>query len=343
MIRAAVATACFLVLLLSTPAHAAEPGPLGKPPPEYVRASYPTQIPTGPIEDGGSPVRAGPGGFLTLPFLGPHFVTAIFDHCSPNYVADGRVCRYDGRVAKAEGFGEANTTGKDYLYYDGHDGIDYGLYYEPVAAAADGSVMFAGWDVPGCDKCGFGQTVIVDHGNGFLSRYGHLATIQVGVGQRLRRGQVLGISGTTGSSTGEHLHFGVYRSQPRVAVDPYGWSGNGPDPWAMDAGNLWLGGAPRFPAVALPAVSLIAVASPGQPDALDVSWSSPGGGVFDLYAVEDGALMQTWLGGVGAGSGRYQGQAGHSYAFLAIVRTDLGWSAAGASSSLLPGQTRLTP
>jgi murein DD-endopeptidase MepM/ murein hydrolase activator NlpD len=341
MRRLLAVTACLGCLLVATAgAQAAEPALPGQPPPVYERFGYPSQIPTGPIEDGSSPPRAG-GGFLTLPFLGPHYVTAIFDHCGPDYIPDGRICRYDGRVRSAEGFGEVLTTGKDYLYYDGHDGIDYGLFYEPVAAAADGVVTVADWDRPGCERCGFGLNVFVNHGNGFLTRYGHLYALQVGVGQRVLRGQVLGISGTTGVSTGEHLHFGVYRDRPRLAVDPYGWSGSDPDPWPNNAGNLWQGGAPRFPPVVLPAVAVTAAAVENVPGALDVSWSSPSGGLFDVEVVEDAGRMVSWLQSVAAGSARFQGRPGHSYAFVAMVRTDLGWTGAGVSVDRALGATRL--
>jgi murein DD-endopeptidase MepM/ murein hydrolase activator NlpD len=341
--RFLVAVASLGSLLVAAPvARAAEPAPPGQPPPAYERFGYPSQIPTGPLEDGTGQVRPG-GGFLTLPFLGPHYVTAIFDHCGPDYSKDGRVCRYDGRVRSAEGLGETRTTGQDYLYYDGHDGIDYGLFYEPVAVAADGVVTVADWDRPGCERCGFGLNVFVDHGNGFLTRYGHLYSLQVGVGQRVRRGQVIGVSGTTGVSTGEHLHFGVYRDRPRLAVDPYGWSGSAPDPWPNDAGNLWLGGAPRFPAVTVPSVSLTAVAVEREPDAMDVAWTSPGGGAFDVHVIEDGGRMAPWLLSVPAGTSRFRGRPGHGYAFVAVVRTDLGWTAAGASGGFNLGGTRLQP
>jgi murein DD-endopeptidase MepM/ murein hydrolase activator NlpD len=343
MSRLLVAAVCLGCLVLTTTAaHAAEPAPPGQAPPAYERFGYPSQIPTGPIEDGTSPVRAG-SGFLTLPFMGPHYVTAIFDHCGPDYIRHGRVCRYDGRVRSAEGLGETRTTGKDYLYYDGHDGIDYALVYEPVAAAADGVVTVADWDRPGCERCGFGLNVFVDHGNGFLTRYAHLYALGVGVGQRVRRGQVLGVSGTTGVSTGEHLHFGVYRDRPRLPVDPYGWSGSGPDPWPNDAGNLWQGGAPRFPPVSLPSVVVMAAAVEAEPGAVDVAWTNQGGGTFDVEVSEDGGRMSPWLSSVPAGSSRFKGRPGHGYAFVAVVRTDLGWTAAGASAGLTTGRTRLEP
>ena len=73
----------------------------------------------------------------------------------------------------------------------------------PVFAPADGRVVEAGW------KNGYGQTVVVDHGNGLTTRYGHLSRIGVAAGQELKRGDELGQVGSTGRSTGPHLHYEV--------------------------------------------------------------------------------------------------------------------------------------
>jgi murein DD-endopeptidase MepM/ murein hydrolase activator NlpD len=73
----------------------------------------------------------------------------------------------------------------------------------PVFAPADGTVVEAGW------KNGYGQTVVLDHGNGLTTRYGHLSKVEVGVGQELKRGEELGLVGSTGRSTGPHLHYEV--------------------------------------------------------------------------------------------------------------------------------------
>ncbi len=73
----------------------------------------------------------------------------------------------------------------------------------PVAAAANGTVTFAGW------QNGYGQIVVVDHGDGLTTRYGHLSHIDVTVGQNLTRGDLLGNVGSTGRSTGPHLHYEV--------------------------------------------------------------------------------------------------------------------------------------
>jgi murein DD-endopeptidase MepM/ murein hydrolase activator NlpD len=94
-----------------------------------------------------------------------------------------------------------------------HTGIDFrGTYGEPIHATAAGTVTSAGW------SGGYGQMVEIDHGNGLATRYGHLSEIDVKVGQSIRIGQVVGRLGSTGRSTGPHLHY-----ETRVdgeAVDP---------------------------------------------------------------------------------------------------------------------------
>ncbi len=94
-----------------------------------------------------------------------------------------------------------------------HTGIDFrGSYGEPAHATAAGTVTSAGW------SGGYGQMVEIDHGNGLATRYGHLSEIDVRVGQSIRIGQVVGRIGSTGRSTGPHLHY-----ETRIdgeAVDP---------------------------------------------------------------------------------------------------------------------------
>jgi murein DD-endopeptidase MepM/ murein hydrolase activator NlpD len=94
-----------------------------------------------------------------------------------------------------------------------HTGLDFrGETGDPVRATATGIVSHAGW------SGGYGRMVEVDHGNGFSTRYGHLSAIDVEVGQAVRIGQIVGRLGTTGRSTGPHLHY-----ETRVdgdAVDP---------------------------------------------------------------------------------------------------------------------------
>jgi murein DD-endopeptidase MepM/ murein hydrolase activator NlpD len=73
----------------------------------------------------------------------------------------------------------------------------------PVIATADGTIVIAGW------LRGYGWAVYIDHGNGISTRYGHLSRIDVAVGQTIRRGEQLGLVGSTGRSTGPHLHYEV--------------------------------------------------------------------------------------------------------------------------------------
>jgi murein DD-endopeptidase MepM/ murein hydrolase activator NlpD len=94
-----------------------------------------------------------------------------------------------------------------------HTGIDFrGEVGEPVYATAAGTVSSAGW------SGGYGRMVEIDHGNGLSTRYGHLSQITVSVGEKVRIGEEVGRMGSTGRSTGPHLHY-----ETRVdgeAVDP---------------------------------------------------------------------------------------------------------------------------
>jgi murein DD-endopeptidase MepM/ murein hydrolase activator NlpD len=84
-----------------------------------------------------------------------------------------------------------------------HEGIDLGVPTgRPIGSAAPGRVTYAGW------MSGYGNTVMVDHGS-LVTLYGHQSRIAVHVGQSVARGQVIGYVGSTGNSTGPHLHFEV--------------------------------------------------------------------------------------------------------------------------------------
>jgi murein DD-endopeptidase MepM/ murein hydrolase activator NlpD len=97
-----------------------------------------------------------------------------------------------------------------------HEGIDLGAAYgSPIAAAAAGTVIYAGW------LGGYGNLVVIDHGGGLATAYGHQSRIAVGVGQQVSQGETIGYVGSTGHSTGPHLHFEVrVDGQP---VDPLGY------------------------------------------------------------------------------------------------------------------------
>lgn len=85
-----------------------------------------------------------------------------------------------------------------------HDGVDIsGRTGDPVVASESGTVIRAGW------YSGYGKTVDISHGDGVITRYAHLSVINVSVGQRVDRGQLVGKVGSTGRATGPHLHFEV--------------------------------------------------------------------------------------------------------------------------------------
>jgi murein DD-endopeptidase MepM/ murein hydrolase activator NlpD len=97
-----------------------------------------------------------------------------------------------------------------------HAGIDIGVGFgTPIRAAAAGTVIHSGW------LGGYGNLVVVDHGGGLSTAYAHQQQIYVGYGQQVGQGEVLGEVGSTGNSTGPHLHFEVRVNGS--AVDPLGY------------------------------------------------------------------------------------------------------------------------
>jgi murein DD-endopeptidase MepM/ murein hydrolase activator NlpD len=97
-----------------------------------------------------------------------------------------------------------------------HPGVDIGASQgTPIKAAGDGVVKMAG--VNG----GYGNFTLIDHGGGLATGYGHQSRIAVSVGQHVSTGQVIGYVGSTGTSTGPHLHWEVrVNGNP---VNPMGW------------------------------------------------------------------------------------------------------------------------
>ena len=86
-----------------------------------------------------------------------------------------------------------------------HPGIDLaGPIGTPIYATADGTVLRAGWNAGG-----YGNLVEIDHGKGIATRYGHMSVVLVSAGQHITRGQQIGRMGSTGRSTGSHLHYEV--------------------------------------------------------------------------------------------------------------------------------------
>lgn len=135
-----------------------------------------------------------PGGEMPMPDDAP--VTRVSARLTPNagavsasgqfiWPASGRITQGFSFFHKA--FDIANKSGG------------------PILAADSGRIIVAGW----VDNSGYGNRVMIDHGNGYVSLYGHMSVVSVQVGQTVKRGDVLGQMGSTGRSTGTHLHFEI--------------------------------------------------------------------------------------------------------------------------------------
>jgi len=97
--------------------------------------------------------------------------------------------------------------------YEMHEGIDFaGDYDDIIAATGDGVVTLAG------PKGGYGITITIDHGYGYETLYAHLTEVKVEPGDTVKRGQIIGYMGSTGRSTGPHLHYSIYKDEQ--AIDP---------------------------------------------------------------------------------------------------------------------------
>ncbi|MFL5700522.1 MAG: peptidoglycan DD-metalloendopeptidase family protein [Ktedonobacteraceae bacterium] len=179
--------------------------------------------------------------FMHRPYYGSQSVaqrtTSFVDHDKPWYENDGIFVRYDGTKWTNASIGSC-TPGVN--CYDGHNGYDLNLRYEPVLSAAAGTVVRAGWYNPSNHQSSLGLWAAVDHGNGYLTAYGHLSALTVATGDKIGTQWQVGTSGTTGSSTGPHLHMATYYLPNWNATDPFGWTGTYPDPNVVPDNYLWV-------------------------------------------------------------------------------------------------------
>jgi len=158
-----------------------------------------------------TPARVGTTGGVGGPFervANPSF-KALFDSWKKlDSLQDGVIAVPSDKPVKmnvefTSGFGVRS----DPFHYAAamHPGIDLaGSYGTPIYATADGTVLRAGWN-----SGGYGNLVEVDHGRGITTRYGHMSAIMVSAGDHVTRGQQIGRMGSTGRSTGNHLHYEV--------------------------------------------------------------------------------------------------------------------------------------
>jgi len=117
-----------------------------------------------------------------------------------------------GMISSSFGYRRDPFTGGGAM----HSGIDFkGSLGQPILAAAGGRVTHAGW------KSGYGKAVEITHGNGLMTRYAHLSRIGVVSGQKVEQGLQLGAMGSTGRSTGTHLHFEVRLNGRAINPRPF--------------------------------------------------------------------------------------------------------------------------
>jgi murein DD-endopeptidase MepM/ murein hydrolase activator NlpD len=123
----------------------------------------------------------------------------------------GRPVR-NGWVSSGYGMRTDPFTGKKEF----HEGIDFaGKEGSRVLAVADGIVSWAGW------RKGYGKMVEITHGNGYATRYAHNEKLLVSVGETVKKGQTIALMGSTGRSTGPHVHFEVVHNDREVNPAKY--------------------------------------------------------------------------------------------------------------------------
>src|ERR1044072_6831200 len=171
---------------------------------------------SGVVENGRLPGSGGPA--LPLDEMGMATLMAKMGRLEEDMRAYEAVLRergYTPSVWPVDGTLEGGFGGRRNPFggpgYEFHSGQDIEAPWgAPVISGASGKVTFVGW------QNGYGQLVIVDHGGGLTTRYGHLSHIDVELGQNVSRAQLLGKVGSTGRSTGPHLHYEVRINDQRL-------------------------------------------------------------------------------------------------------------------------------
>ncbi|GCE17835.1 peptidoglycan DD-metalloendopeptidase family protein [Dictyobacter kobayashii] len=178
--------------------------------------------------------------FMHRPYYGYRTIMqrtiSFVDHDKPWYANDGVFVRFDGVSWRTSVYDCVARLS----CYDGHNGYDMDLKFEPVLSVASGRVIRAGWYNAVNHNSSFGLWVAIDHGNGIVTSYGHLSSILVGDGDQIGAQWQIGTSGTTGASTGPHLHMSAYYLPDWRATDPFGWRGRMRDPNIVRDNYLWV-------------------------------------------------------------------------------------------------------
>lgn len=128
------------------------------------------------------------------------------------YMATPKGWPIEGRITS--GFGQRENPKNGGSEF--HSGLDISASSgSPVKVTADGIVSFSGW------SAGNGNLVVIEHGSGYSTFYAHNTSVRVSVGKRVKRGDIVAYSGSTGNSTGPHLHYEVWHNGR--AVNPQGF------------------------------------------------------------------------------------------------------------------------
>lgn len=176
---------------------------------------------SGVVDEGAVPGSGGPA--LPLDEMGLATLTAKMRRLEEDMAGYEAILRQRGYMPTlwpVQGTLEGGFGGRRNPFggagYEFHTGQDIeAAWGAPVVAGAAGRVSFVGW------QNGYGQLVIVDHGGGLTTKYGHLSHIDVELDQSVARGQLLGKVGSTGRSTGPHLHYEVRINDQAVNPLPY--------------------------------------------------------------------------------------------------------------------------
>ena len=180
-------------------------------------------MPYGRSGNNGSPAPAYNGGSHSGSHIGSQGASAPSgaartDVGTPQSAGNGYIKPLDGNFRISSGFGPRKAPKAGASSY--HKGVDLAAPTgTPVRATKGGTVSISQHQTRNGKSAGYGNWIEVKHDDGTSSRYGHLNTRDVKVGQRLEAGQVLGTVGNTGTSTGAHLHFEIRNAQGQ-AVDP---------------------------------------------------------------------------------------------------------------------------